>query len=127
MDELPLLELFGRIILFGLISPLVAVPAFLYGMVVRRWWLVPIGAVALAAIFVALASEEGEIVWLAAPASVLPPLGWSASGYCFGQWRRRRRGGEPAGFARAAAMAAGLLLGAAAGAVAGFGLGLAYV
>src|SRR5215204_5090565 len=127
MDDPPLLELFGRIILFGLVSPLVAVPAFLYGMVVRRWWLVPIGAAALAALFVALAFGEGEVVWFAAPMTVLPPLAWSAAGYYVGRWRRRRRGDEPAGVARAAAIAAGLLLGAAAEAVAGFGLGLAYI
>jgi hypothetical protein len=127
MDEPPLMELFGRIILFGLVSPLVAVPAFLYGMVVRRWWLVPIGAAALAALFVALAFEEGEIGWLAAPVTVLPPLAWSASGYYFGRWRRQHRGDERTGFARVVAIVAGLLLGAAAGAIAGFGLGLAYV
>jgi len=127
MDDAPLIELVGRIVLFGLISPLIAVPALLYGMVVRRWWLVPVGAVLLAAIFAALASEEGEVVWLAAPAALVPPLAWAAAGYYVGRWRRARPGGVPTALARGAPIAAGLVLGAAAGAVAGFGIGMAYV
>jgi hypothetical protein len=127
MDDPPLIELLGRIVLFGLISPLTAVPAFLYGMVVRRWWLVPVGAVGLAAIFAALGFEEGEVVWLAAPVAVVPPLAWAAAGYYVGRWRRARPGGVPATLARGASIVAGLVLGAVAGAVAGFAIGMAYV
>jgi hypothetical protein len=127
MTDTSLPDLLVKIILFGLISPAIALPSFLFGAVVRRWWLVPIGAAALAAIFTALAFEGGEIVWLAAPVAVLPPLAWSAAGYYFGRWRRARGGGVPASLARGVSIVAGLVLGAAAGAAAGFGIGVAYV
>jgi hypothetical protein len=128
-----MIDLFGRIILFGMVSPLIALPSFLWGWMVRRWWLVPIGAAVLAALFIVVAlidldrPEDSEIVWSAAPASLVPPLAWCAAGYFFGRWRRGRGGYMPAGFGRVVSILGGLLLGAVAGATAGFGLGLAYV
>jgi hypothetical protein len=128
MTDSSLADLLVKIILFGLISPAIALPSFLYGAVVRRWWLVPIGAAALAALFLAIAFDDAEFVWAAAPVALVPVLAWCTAGYRFGRWRRSRRGKtEPAGFARAASIVAGLLLGGVAGTAAGLGLGAAYI
>jgi hypothetical protein len=127
-------EMILQMIVFGLISPVIALPAFLFGWMVRQWWLVPLGAVAIAAVFLVLSLMDsavpkgGEIVWAAVPVTLLAPLAWCIAGFYFGRWRRGRHGGsEAAGVVRAASIIAGLLLGAALGAAAGLGLGQAYV
>ena len=122
-----------QMIVFGLISPAIAVPAFLFGWAVRRWWLVPVGAIAIAAIFLIHsivdfeAASEGEVVWAAIPFAVLPPLGWCSAGFWFGRWRRQHRETPPGGSGRAVNLTVGLVFGAALGVATGWGLGEIYV
>lgn len=126
-------EVAVQMVVYGLFSPLVAVPAFIFGWLVRRWWLVPLGAVALGALFTAISMVDfdapggSEIAWPLVPLSVLPPLAWASAGYHFGRWRRRAGAGERATAARVAAIIGGILIGTVVGGVAGFGLGEAYV
>lgn len=129
-----MIEVIPQMIAFGLINPLVALPAFLLGWMVRRWWLVPVGAVWIAVVLLILSltqsavPEAGEIVWQALPVTTLPPLAWCAAGYAFGHWRRSRHGGSKTAVAiRVASIGVGLLIGAPLGAAAGLGLGQAYV
>jgi hypothetical protein len=126
--------LIAQIVVFGLLSPGIAVSAFLAGWIARRWWLVPVAAVVIAAVFATIsmvnldAPADSEIVWAAVPFTIVAPLVWCSAGFYFGRWRRSRhvKSGSP-GAARVASILAGVVTGAAIGTLAGLGLGEAYV
>ena len=135
--EIGMAETIGQMILFGLINPLIALPAFILGWIARRWWLVPAGAVAIAALFTSLSildfnarpdvAADSEILWAALPFTLVPTLAWCGAGFFLGRWQRSRRDPEARALVRVASILAGLLLGAVLGAAAGLGLGELYV
>jgi hypothetical protein len=100
----------------------------------RRWWLAAAGGFAIAAVFLTLSivdferPEDSDFTWLAVPAALLGPSAWSAGGYFFGRWRRRRKGTvEPAAAGATVAAWTGGFIGLIIGAAVGLGLGLGYV
>ncbi len=115
----------------GLASPVIFVPSFAVGWFARRWWLVPLGAVVVAAL------SEAEVMlielpgatpdWAREPLIVIAPLAWCVAGYLMRAWCRRARRLRQGGTIRAWPVVAGMVLGAVAGGAAALGVGLFYL
>jgi hypothetical protein len=115
----------------GLASPMIFLSCLAIGWLVRRWWQVVIGAIAVGVL------SEAEIMlvelpgatlnWTAAPLAFVAPLAWCAAGFLARGWQRRTGRLRQEGAMRSWPVVAGMMLGAFVTAAFGLGTGLLYL
>jgi hypothetical protein len=130
-DGLAMIFSIIALLISGFASPFIFVPCFAIGWFARRWWQLPIGAIAVEVISVAevmlIEMPDAQPDWSLQPLAFVPPLFWCAAGFLMRRWRNGIAQSRAARPISALPVVAGMVLGALAVGASAFGVGLLYL